>query len=228
MVSSTISNTKDLRREKVKTESALFDVDEYEGFFGKNENFDSVDDLRKRIDKEKLDLQKNSNKRVYLTNNFIFEENEVLETLKMAGIYKIGGKRLIAYTIIMIVTAISFFLFGIYGKNYSWLFFGFLSLVVMVAMWIVPIFHLKKLAYEKTTGETVRMRITDEDITQKIGDKEWIILLDGTGTLECGQNVLVIRTYHGQMFAIPKRSIGEEIYKEILQIIKNGTKPYER
>ncbi|MGN1112266.1 MAG: hypothetical protein ACI4RP_03590, partial [Acutalibacteraceae bacterium] len=79
---------------------------------------------------------------------------------------------------------------------------------------------------ENTTGDSVRMKITNEDITQKSGDKEWIIPLDKTGTLEIGEEIIIVRTYHGQMFTIPKRSIEPDIYKRVLQVIKNGTEPY--
>ena len=73
----------------------------------------------------------------------------------------------------------------------------------------------------------MRMKITNEDITQKSGDKEWIIPLDKTGTLEIGEEIIIVRTYHGQMFTIPKRSIEPDIYKRVLQVLKNGTEPYE-
>lgn len=85
----------------------------------------------------------------------------------------------------------------------------------------------EKLARENTTGDKVRLEITNEDIIQRVGDKEWIIPLDKTGTLQDGDEVIIVRTYHGQVFTIPKRSIEKEIYKKILQIIKNGTEPYE-
>lgn len=217
-------------KEDVNASANMESIDDYKGFFGEDETFESVDDLRNRINnekKEKLEKKEDDKKRLYLNTDFILEESEVLEILKRAGIYKTQGNRSIIYTIIMAVAAIGFMLSCIYGNNYNWLFFSILCVVIIGAIWLVPIFHLKKLAYENTTGDTIRVKITNEDITQKSGDKEWIIPLDKTGTLEEGQEVIIIRTYHGQMFTIPKRSIDKEIYKKVLQVIKNGTEPYD-
>ncbi|MGN0498179.1 MAG: hypothetical protein ACI4F6_03835 [Acutalibacteraceae bacterium] len=204
--------------------------DDYSNFFGEDESFDSVDELRNRIKDEKREKQEskdNDRKRVYLSTDFILEENEVLETLKRAGIYKTQGNRAILYTVIMAIGAVGFALSCYYGNNYNWLFFSILCVVIIGAIWLVPILHLKKLARENTTGDSIRLKITNEDITQKSGDKEWIIPLDKTGTLEIGDEIIIIRTYHGQMFTIPKRSIDEEIYKKVLQVLKNGTEPYD-
>lgn len=217
------------KEEETKNTSAQDDVDEYEGFFGENESFDTVEDLRNRINdekQEKFHSNGDDKKRVYLNTDFILEENEVLETLKRAGIYRTQGTRSIIYTVIMLVAAVGFLLSAIYGNNYNWLFFSLLCIVMIAAIWLVPSIHLRKLAAENTTGDTIRLKVTNEDITQKTGDKEWIIPLDKTGTLEEGESILIIRTYHGQMFTIPKRSIEEEIYKKVLQVIKNGTEPY--
>lgn len=204
--------------------------DDYSSFFGEDESFDSVDELRNRINdekREKLEAKDDDKRRVYLSTDFILEENEVLETLKRAGIYKTQGNRAILYTVIMAIAAVGFALSCYYGNNYNWLFFSVLCVVIIGAIWIVPTLHLKKLARENTTGDSVRMKITNEDITQKSGDKEWIIPLDKTGTLEIGEEIIIVRTYHGQMFTIPKRSIEPDIYKRVLQVLKNGTEPYE-
>lgn len=216
--------------EDTSATSDYSDNDDYEGFFGEDESFDSVEELRNRINdekREKLEQRDDDRRKVYLSTDFVLEENEVLETLQCAGIYKTQGNKAILYTVIMALASIGFFISCIFGNNYNWLFFGILCIVIIGAIWIVPNIHLKKLAYENTTGDTVRMKITNEDITQKTGDKEWIIPLDKTGTFEEGVEILIIRTYHGQMFTIPKRSIPPEIYKKVLQIIKNGTEPYE-
>lgn len=214
-----------------KTESSAdIESDDYSSFFGEDESFDSVDELRNRIKdekREKLEAKDDDKKRVYLSTDFILEENEVLETLKRAGIYKTKGNRAILYTVIMAIAAVGFALSCYYGNNYNWLFFSVLCVVIISAIWLVPTLHLKKLARENTTGDSVRLKITNEDITQKSGDKEWIIPLDKTGTLEIGDEIIIIRTYHGQMFTIPKRSIDEEIYKKVLQVLKNGTEPYD-
>ena len=204
--------------------------DDYSSFFGEDESFDSVDELRNRINdekREKLEAKDDDKRRVYLSTDFILEENEVLETLKRAGIYKTQGNRAILYTVIMAIAAVGFALYCYYGNNYNWLFFSVLCVVIIGAIWLVPTLHLKKLARENTTGDSVRMKITNEDITQKSGDKEWIIPLDKTGTLEIGEEIIIVRTYHGQMFTIPKRSIEPDIYKRVLQVLKNGTEPYE-
>lgn len=204
--------------------------DDYSSFFGEDESFDSVDELRNRINdekREKLEAKDDDKRRVYLSTDFILEENEVLETLKRAGIYKTQGNRAILYTVIMAIAAVGFALSCYYGNNYNWLFFSVLCVVIIGAIWLVPTLHLKKLARENTTGDSVRMKITNEDITQKSGDKEWIIPLDKTGTLEIGEEIIIVRTYHGQMFTIPKRSIEPDIYKRVLQVLKNGTEPYE-
>ena len=198
--------------------------------FGENEIFESVDDLRERItedEREDKEAHEQGRKRIYLQTQFVLSDGEILETLKRANIYKTQGKRSVIYTVIMAVAAVGFFLSCIYGNNYNWLLFSILCVVVIAAIWLIPIFHLKKLARENSTGEAIEIEITNEDITQKTGDKEWIIPLDKSGTLEIGDEVLIIRTYHGQMFAIPKRSIEREIYKKILQILKNGTEPYD-
>lgn len=210
--------------------SADGESDDYSSFFGEDESFDSVDELRNRINdekREKLEAKGDDKKRVYLSTDFILEENEVLETLKRAGIYKTKGNRAILYTVIMAIAAVGFALSCYYGNNYNWLFFSILCVVIIGAIWLVPTLHLKKLARENTTGDSVRMKITNEDITQKSGDKEWIIPLDKTGTLEIGEEIIIIRTYHGQMFTIPKRSIEPDIYKRVLQVLKNGTESYE-
>lgn len=204
--------------------------DDYSSFFGEDESFDSVDELRNRINdekREKLEAKDDDKRRVYLSTDFILEENEVLETLKRAGIYKTQGNRAILYTVIMAIAAVGFALSCYYGNNYNWLFFSVLCVVIIGAIWLVPTLHLKKLARENTTGDSVRMKITNEDITQKSGDKEWIIPLDKTGTLEIGEEIIIVRTYHGQMFTIPKRSIEPDIYKRVLQVLKNGTESYE-
>lgn len=210
--------------------SADGESDDYSSFFGEDESFDSVDELRNRINdekREKLEAKGDDKKRVYLSTDFILEENEVLETLKRAGIYKTQGNRAILYTVIMAIAAVGFALSCYYGNNYNWLFFSVLCVVIIGAIWLVPTLHLKKLARENTTGDSVRMKITNEDITQKSGDKEWIIPLDKTGTLEIGEEIIIVRTYHGQMFTIPKRSIEPDIYKRVLQVLKNGTESYE-
>lgn len=210
--------------------SADGESDDYSSFFGEDESFDSVDELRNRINdekREKLEAKGDDKKRVYLSTDFILEENEVLETLKRAGIYKTKGNRAILYTVIMAIAAVGFALSCYYGNNYNWMFFSILCVVIIGAIWLVPTLHLKKLARENTTGDSVRMKITNEDITQKSGDKEWIIPLDKTGTLEIGEEIIIIRTYHGQMFTIPKRSIEPDIYKRVLQVLKNGTETYE-
>ena len=210
--------------------SADYSSDDYSSFFGEDESFDSVDELRNRIKDEKREKQEskgNDKKRVYLSTDFILEENEVIETLRRAGIYKTQGNRAVLYTVIMAIGAVGFALSCYYGNNYNWLFFSILCVVIIGAIWLVPILHLKKLARENTTGDSIRLKITNEDITQKSGDKEWIIPLDKTGTLEIGDEIIIIRTYHGQMFTIPKRSIDEDIYKRVLQVLKNGTEPYE-
>lgn len=220
----------DLHRENENASANVDDVDEYESFFGEDETFESVDELRTRINNEKRDKQESdgdSRKRLYLSTDFVLEENEVYETLKRAGIYKTDGNRSIIYTVIMAIAAVGFLLSYIYANNYNWLFFSVLCVILIGAIWLVPNLHLKKLARENTTGDTVRIKITNEDITQKLGEKEWIIPLDKTGTLEDGQDIIIIRTYHGQMFTIPKRSIDEDIYKRVLQVIKNGTEPYD-
>ena len=73
-----------------KTESSAdIESDDYSSFFGEDESFDSVDELRNRIKdekREKLEAKDDDKKRVYLSTDFILEENEVLETLKRAGI----------------------------------------------------------------------------------------------------------------------------------------------
>ncbi len=221
---------------EIKKRNSDVSSDSDEGFgsgkavFGENEIFESVDDLRNRItedEREDKKALKQGKKRIYLKTQFALSDEEILETLKRANIYKTQGRRSVIYTIIMAVAAIGFFLSCIYGNNYNWLLFSILCIVVIAAIWLVPIFHLKKLARENSTGETIEIELTNEDITQKMGDKEWIIPLDKSGTLEVGDEVLIIRTYHGQMFAIPKRSIERELYKKILQILKNGTEPYE-
>ena len=203
---------------------------ENEPVFGEDETFESVDELRERISEEKKEQREayeNGGTRVYLSTRFVFEESEIFETLKRARLYKTQGSRSILYTVIMAVAAVGFFLSCIYGNNYNWLFFSILCVVVIAAIWLVPTFHLKKLARENNNGEQIEIKITNKDIVQKTGDKEWIIPLDKTGTLEIGDSVIIIRTYHGQMFSIPKRSIKEDKYKKVLQIIKNGTEPYE-
>ena len=159
-----------------KTESSAdIESDDYSSFFGEDESFDSVDELRNRIKdekREKLEAKDDDKKRVYLSTDFILEENEVLETLKRAGIYKTKGNRAILYTVIMAIAAVGFALSCYYGNNYNWLFFSVLCVVIIGAIWLVPTLHLKKLARENTTGDSVRLKITNEDITQKSGDKE--------------------------------------------------------
>ncbi|MCQ4021969.1 MULTISPECIES: hypothetical protein [unclassified Ruminococcus] len=227
-----LNELNEIKSKTVSAESSAdrISTDDYSNFFGEDESFDSVDELRNRIKdekREKLEEKDDDNRRVYLSTDFILEENEVIETLKRAGIYKTQGNRAILYTIIMAFASVGFFLSCIYGNNYNWLFFSILCVVIIGAIWLVPMLHLKKLARENTTGDSIRLKITNEDITQKSGDKEWIIPLDKTGTLEIGDEIIIIRTYYGQMFTIPKRSIDAEVYKKVLQIIKNGTEPYD-
>lgn len=229
MKAAEVDDILDEMNKKYQDEQTSASVDE-SSYFPQGESFDSVEELRERIQEEKLEqnsFHEGRPKRVYLKAEFILEESEVLETLKLAGIYKTQGNKAILYTIIMAVAAVGFFLSCFYGNNFNWLFFGVLCLIVIGAIWIVPTLHLKKLARENTTGDKVRLEITNEDIIQRVGDKEWIIPLDKTGTLQDGDEVIIVRTYHGQVFTIPKRSIEKEIYKKILQIIKNGTEPYE-
>ncbi|MGN1113438.1 MAG: hypothetical protein ACI4RP_09550, partial [Acutalibacteraceae bacterium] len=135
--------------------SADGESDDYSSFFGEDESFDSVDELRNRINdekREKLEAKDDDKRRVYLSTDFILEENEVLETLKRAGIYKTQGNRAILYTVIMAVAAVGFALSCYYGNNYNWLFFSVLCVVIIGAIWLVPTLHLKKLARENTTG----------------------------------------------------------------------------
>lgn len=212
-----------------KGDQTSANVDE-SAYFPQGESFDSVEELRERIQEEKNEkntYNDGKRKRIYLKTEFILEESEVLETLRLAGIYKTQGNKAILYTIVMAVAAVGFFLSCFYGNNFNWLFFGILCLVVIGAIWIVPSIHLKKLAKENTTGDKIRLEITNEDIIQRVGDKEWIIPLDKTGTLQNGSEVIIVRTYYGQVFTIPKRSIEKEIYKKVLQVIKNGTETYE-
>lgn len=159
--------------------------------------------------------------------SFSLTAEEAYICLKKAGIFKTSGKRAVIYTVLMAVAAVCFFFSSFLGQNYNWMIFGIFSLLVIVAIWIVPYIQLKKLAKENAKGNVIRASVYEDRIEITGEEATWNIPLDQTSRLSMTGSLLVLHTANGQLFAIPERAISAGRLEEVKKVIKKGTQPYE-
>ena len=83
-------------------------------------------------------------------NEYIISKNEAYEGLKNSGMIKTAGTRIVIYTVILLLAIAGFIAAYVIRNNINDLIFSFISLAVLVIIWLIPHFSLDKLAKMQT------------------------------------------------------------------------------
>ena len=157
--------------------------------------------------------------------SYVLSPDEIYKCLYHSDLYKTKGKRAVFQSVILIVAAVVFFVTYLCGdsdyKGYN-LFFSLVSLGIIVAIWLVPHFHMKSMAKMMADGHRTETEIYPTHIDIGTDDGAWNIPLDGSCEIIEFENIILIFTKKGQGFAIPERAIEHEYLPEIKAILAAG------
>lgn len=157
--------------------------------------------------------------------SYVLTEEEYLKCLKHSEMYKSQGTGGIIRAVILgILSVIFFILFFAYGSIPN-LIFGFISLIFIAVLFIVPNIYMKSMAKTMADGKKIEAEIYPDSIEIGRDDGAWKIELDGTSTIKEFDNIIMIFADHNRSFAIPERAIEPDYLPEIKAILFAGTTP---
>lgn len=161
---------------------------------------------------------------------YTLSQDDFYQCFKSMKIFKTSGIRAVIETIILIVCAIPSLMAWFSGnaiqtQNVSVLLLPIICALLIVAIWLVPYFTLKRRAKNLADGKIITAEIFPDVIHIGEGEGSWEIPLDGTSYYEEFENLMVITTPQSRVTAFPIREIEPSALPEIQAIIVAGTMP---
>lgn len=157
-------------------------------------------------------------------NEYIISKNEAYEGLKNSGMIKTAGTRIVIYTVILLLAIAGFIAAYVIRNNINDLIFSFISLAVLVIIWLIPHFSLDKLAKVNANGNVIKFKVYDRSLQIFCNNNSWYIPLDNSNRMKLCKNVIIIkRIKDNQLFVIPLRAIEDDKTEAVLEVLKKGT-----
>lgn len=152
--------------------------------------------------------------------SYTLSEQEVFDGLQKSGVYKSSGTKALIETIVLAVLCV-FFFFSYFSRGDIFsLVMGILSLVVILALNLIPRLDMKKQAEKGQKQVKIRLYQDKFYADTEVGSQP--ILLDGTSTIKTvgKENPLVtVQIAGGGLLVIPVRSIPQEIRGEVMSLL---------
>ncbi len=160
-------------------------------------------------------------------------QEDIYSCLKNMKIFRTSGVRAAIETVLVAACAVPsvvqlFSAENLRSFNISNFLFPVICLLLIVAIWLVPYFTLKKRAKEQADGKMITVEVYPDEINIGEGEGKWEIPLDGTSYYEEVDDMMVITTPQKQTAAFPFRAIEPSALPEIQAIIISGTIPKPR
>ena len=106
-------------------------------------------------------------------NEYIISKNEAYEGLKNSGMIKTAGTRIVIYTVILLLAIAGFIAAYVIRNNINDLIFSFISLAVLVIIWLIPHFSLDKLAKVNANGNVIKFKVYDRSLQIFCNNNSW-------------------------------------------------------
>ena len=191
------------------------------------ESVNSTDDIKEILDEvhysENINECRKKEILIY-ENEYIISKNEAYEGLKNSGMIKTAGTRIVIYTVILLLAIAGFIAAYVIRNNINDLIFSFISLAVLVIIWLIPHFSLDKLAIVNANGNVFKFKVYDRSLQIFCNKNSWYIPLDNSNRMKLCKNVIIIkRIKDNQLFVIPLRAIEDDKTEAVLEVLKKGT-----
>ena len=132
--------------------------------------------------------------------------------------------RIVIYTVILLLAIAGFIAAYVIRNNINDLIFSFISLAVLVIIWLIPHFSLDKLAKVNANGNVIKFKVYDRSLQIFCNNNSWYIPLDNSNRMKLCKNVIIIkRIKDNQLFVIPLRAIEDDKTEAVLEVLKKGT-----
>ena len=158
---------------------------------------------------------------------YVLTEEEISEIFKHTEGYQKNRILQRNQTIIHSLIFVALLCLWIFLKNTYYAFLLIFPVACILALWIVPIFSIKRLAKDFFSGEEISVEIYPDKITASVRESEREILLDGTSQYEIIANQMIIYPKQGNALIIPIRAVDPEFLPDIQAMIVAGTNPKE-
>lgn len=157
--------------------------------------------------------------------SYSLKREEIASCLKHVGFYKSSGIRQIVELCLLTVLAVMFFvMYSVTAAKVN-LVLSVVSVVLMVVIWLIPVFSLSMNAEKMTTGKQLEVAIYPDNIEVQSGQSKWEIPMDGSSMFEEYNKMLLIYMPQEKIFIIPLRAVEPDFLADVQAMIVAGTTP---